>query len=325
VIDSPYVGKHLKDHVQVPLFFPSSAAGVSMKEVATALGPDALREPAGPLPADSSQDANLPVELQDLKREAERRFNEWATTGRGLISSSLYDAAAWFSTGLGDLHSHDVQIACIPCGYTLELWNALLRVDASQFFDNAAQRLSAEAQSMIILANPVLPHSEGEILIESADPAVHPDIRMNYYADPHDLKVMVAALRRAFDIVEHWPGRQRIGAWLAPPFLAAKHGHQQGSRPDDALLEDLALHFSITVYHLTGTCRIGDVVDPQLRVRDVRGLRVADASVMPNLVSGNTNAASVMVGEKAAEMIAADHGIKLSGFVGAMSKRQSSA
>ena len=79
---------------------------------------------------------------------------------------------------------------------------------------------------------------------------------------------------------------------------------------------DLALHFSITVYHHTCTCRIGDVVDPRLRVMGARNLRVADASIMPNVISGNTNAPSIMIGEKAAEMIASDHGVKLVAFVG---------
>jgi choline dehydrogenase-like flavoprotein len=103
-----------------------------------------------------------------------------------------------------------------------------------------------------------------------------------------------------------------VGAW----FLAQKHGYREGATPSDALLEDLALHFSLTVYHLTCTCRIGSVVDPRLRVMGVGKLRVADASVMPNVVSGNTNAASIMIGEKAAEMVAADHGVKLAEFVG---------
>jgi choline dehydrogenase-like flavoprotein len=84
----------------------------------------------------------------------------------------------------------------------------------------------------------------------------------------------------------------------------------------DELLADMAMHFSITVYHLVSTCRIGSVVDPRLRVMGVNNLRVADASIMPNIVSGNTNAASIMIGEKAAEMIAADHGVKLAEFVG---------
>jgi choline dehydrogenase-like flavoprotein len=73
--------------------------------------------------------------------------------------------------------------------------------------------------------------------------------------------------------------------------------------PLDALLEDLALHFSLTVYHETSTCRIGDVVDSRLRVMGVLILRVADASIMPNVISGNTNAPTIMIGERLAEFV----------------------
>jgi len=165
-----------------------------------------------------------------------------------------------------------------------------------------------------VLANPVLPHSEGEIVLESADPTVHPAIRMNYFGDDYDMKVMIAVLRKALEVMAHWPSNRKIGPLMVPPVLARKHGYSEGTTPSDALLEDLALHFSLTVYHLTSTCRIGSVVDPQLRVMGVGRLRVADASVMPNVVSGNTNAASIMIGEKAAEMVAADHGVKISEF-----------
>ncbi len=67
-----------------------------MMEMGLSMGPDALRAPAGPLPADPADDANLPEELKAVKAEAERRLGEWAATGRGLVSSSLYDAGAWF-------------------------------------------------------------------------------------------------------------------------------------------------------------------------------------------------------------------------------------
>jgi choline dehydrogenase-like flavoprotein len=314
--DSPHVGKHLKDHLQVGFFFPAPGAGVSMAEIGISFGPDALRAPAGPLPADPGDGAAMPAELQAVKQEAERRLSEWATTGRGLVSSSLSEACAWFSTGLGDPHTHDAQIALFACGYNRDIWSRCLRVDPDQYFDDASRRLAADAESVILLANPVQPHSEGEIVLASADPTADPLIRMNYFADPHDMKVMLAVMRKVLEIAAHWPAHRTIGPLLVPPFLAAKHGHVEGAVPSDALLEDLARHYSFTVYHPTTTCRIGSVVDPRLRVIGVDGLRVADASVMPNVVAGNTNAAAIMIGEKAAEMLAADHGVTLREFVG---------
>jgi len=287
LLDQPHVGKHLKDHLMLPLYFPAPGAGLSMNEIGLSMGSAALRGPGGPLPADPAADADLPAELQAMKLEADRRLAEWETTGRGVISSSLTDACVFCSTGLGDLHSHDMEII---------------------FF--------ATGGDETLFANPVLPHSEGEIVLTSADPRTHPEIRMNYYSDPYDMKVMVAAARRTLDIAQRWPGNRKVGPILIPPFLAEKHGYVVGTEPSDALLEDFALHFSLTVYHHTCTCRIGDVVDPRLRVLGVANLRVADASVMPNVTSGNTNAPSIMIGEKAAEMIAADHSVKLASFVG---------
>jgi choline dehydrogenase-like flavoprotein len=315
-VDSPHVGKHLKDHLQVPLFFATPGTGTTMAEVGFSMGSAALRGPGGPLPADPSDDETLSEELEALKSQADARLADWAATGKGLPASSLYDAGAWFSTGLGDHHSHDAQIGCVPSGYNEDLWSANLNIDTERFFDDRAARLSADAQSMIILANPVLPRSEGEIVLTSADPLAPPAIRMNYYGDDHDLKVMLAVMRRGLSIAEHWPAELTIGPWMVPPFLAQKHQYREGAKPSDALLEDMALHFSITVYHHSCTCRIGDVVDPRLKVAGVGRLRVADASIMPDIVSGNTNAASIMIGEKAAEMVAADHGVRLREFVG---------
>jgi choline dehydrogenase len=316
LVDSPHVGKHLKDHIQVPLVFAAPGIGVAMADVGLSMGAAALRQPAGPLPADPREDDAMPAELQALKEEAERRVAEWHATGCGLASSSLYDACAWFSTGLGDRHSHDAQIAFFASGANHDLWHFCLNVDTSMYFDDEATRLAPNAEQIIVLANPVLPHSEGEIVLASAEAAVQPTIRMNYLGDPHDVAVMVAVIRRALEVAAHWPSRHPIGPLMVPPVLARKHAWREGGVPGDALLEDFARHFSLTVYHLTCTCRIGSVVDPRLRVVGVERLRVADASVMPEIVSGNTNAASIMIGEKAAEMIAAEHGVKLAQFVG---------
>jgi len=156
---------------------------------------------------------------------------------------------------------------------------------------------------VIVLANPVQPRSEGEVVLSSAEPLDQPGIRMNYYDDPHDMEVMVAVLRRALDVVANWPTPHELGPLLVPPALAAKRAYVTGDTPSDALLADLARHYSFTVYHLTSTCRMGSVVDARLRVIGVADLRVADASIMPNVVSGNTNAAAIMIGEKAADLI----------------------
>ncbi|MBE2241580.1 MAG: GMC family oxidoreductase N-terminal domain-containing protein, partial [Burkholderiaceae bacterium] len=277
VVDSPHVGKHLKDHLHVGFIFPAPGSGVSMLQVGISFGPDALRAPAGPLPADPADDDKLPPELQGLKAEAVRRITEWATTGSGLVSSSLYDAAAWFNTGLGDAHTHDAQISVFVCGYNDDIWKRCLRIDPNDRFDDAARHLAPDAENLILLANPVQPHSEGEVVLADGDPTHHPVIRMNYFADPHDMKVMLAVMRRTLDIAAHWP--RPLGAQLLPPALVKKHGHVEGAAPSDALLEDLALHYSMTVYHATSTCRIGDVVDARLRVNGVQRLRVADASV----------------------------------------------
>ena len=257
----PAVGKHLKDHLHCALFFPAKGIGVPVAEVGVSAGPDALRAPAGPLPADPADDADLPPELAGLKAEAERRLGEWLETGESLVSSSLYDAVTFFSTGLGDAYSHDAQIGFVPCGYDEGLLGDRLRIDTSLYFADPEATLAADQENMIVLANPVLPHSEGEIVLKSADPSEPPEIRMNYYTDPYDLKVMVAVMRRALEIVSNWQGPNKPGPLNVPPILAQKHGYKEGEPPSDALLENMALHFSTTVYHLCCTCRMGDVVD----------------------------------------------------------------
>jgi choline dehydrogenase-like flavoprotein len=314
--DLPDVGKHLQDHLQLALVFPAPGIGVSMTELGMSMGPDALRAPAGPLPADPADDAGLPEELEAVRAEAERRVTEWATTGHGLASSSLYEACAWYSTGLGDEHTHDAQIGFFICGYNADLWRDCLRIDPADYFEDPETALGPDAESVIVLANPVKPHSQGEIVLTGSDPADAPEIRMNYYGDPHDIDVMVSVVRKALDVVDNWPDPDALGPLLVPPALAAAHDHKTGDEPTDELIIDLAKHYSATVYHLTSTCRIGDVVDDRLRVDGVAGLRVADASVMPDVVSGNTNAAVIMIGEKAAELLAADHGITLREHVG---------
>jgi choline dehydrogenase-like flavoprotein len=316
VVDAPEVGQNLKDHLQLALFFDAPGLGVSMGTFGVAMGPDALRAPAGPLPADPADDATLPPELAGLKAEAERQLTEWATTGNGLVASSLYDASAFFSTGLGDEHTHDAQIGLFACGYNADILSGLMRIDAHEYLADPETTFAPTAENMMVLANPVQPHSVGEIRLSSANPLDAPDIRFNFYDDPHDMKVMTAVYRKCLEIQQRLQDEHGAGPVSVPPALAAKHGHRPGDHFTDELIEDIALHYSWSVYHPTSTCRIGSVVDPQLRVLGVQGLRVADASVMPDVVSGNTNAACIMIGEKAAELIGHEYGLELDEYVG---------
>lgn len=142
------------------------------------------------------------------------------------------------------------------------------------------------------------PRSMGHVEIRSADPTVPPRIVTNYLTDPHDAKVLVSGLEILRDIYQH-PSFRNL---LAPD----EHAPGQALRTT-AELEDYARHKGGTVFHASGTCRMGSdkraVVDPALRVQGIERLRVVDASVMPRMVSTNTNAAAILIGEKGAAMI----------------------
>lgn len=305
-LDSPHVGKHLKDHYQVPMVFAAPGIATPLGELGLSAGPDALRGPGGPLPADPADDATLTAEQLAIKHEAERRLAEWQETGSGLAASSIYDGICFFSTGLGDEYTHDGQIGCIPTCYGRDVIEDRLFIDVDRMFEDFDSMVQPDAQYISLLASNCVPRSEGELVIASPDPAVHPVIHLNYFDDPHDLKVMVAIMRKALEIAKIWDG---LGEWIASPELAKLHGYVPGEEPSDALLENTALHLAVTVYHLSCTCRIGDVVDPRLRVFGVRNLRVADASVMPEIPSGNINAPCIMIGERASDLIKQDHGL----------------
>lgn len=310
-LDLPAVGKHLKDHLYVPLCFPAEKIGIPVSEIATSMGSESLRGPDGPLPVSPADDANLSEELKALKDDADQRLKDWEETGSGLAASSFYDGIAFFSTGLGDDHTHDAQIGFNATGNVASLFREQLNIDTDFFAEDIDAAFSAESENVSLLASNCVPRSEGEVTLVSADPSVPPEIDLNYYSDPYDLKVMVAIVRRTLDVAANWPGPHKLGPVMIPPKLRQLHGYEDGATPSDALLENFALHSSMTIYHLCCTCRMGDVVDPRLRVYGVKKLRVADASIMPDIVSGNTNAASIMIGERAADLLAEDHKLTL--------------
>jgi choline dehydrogenase len=144
------------------------------------------------------------------------------------------------------------------------------------------------------------PTSRGHVRITSPDPAAHPSIRPNYLATEDDRRVAADAVRVTRRIVsmpalrKYQPQEFRPGPEIA----------------DDAALAKAAGDISTTIFHPVGTCRMGAdpnaVVDPRLKVHGLTGLRIADASVMPTITSGNTNSPTLMIAEKAADMILED-------------------
>jgi len=147
----------------------------------------------------------------------------------------------------------------------------------------------------------ILPESRGEVLLRDGDPSSPAAVRANYLDVEADLDVLVRGVAVARDLARTKPFDDFRGEELGPG----------DSVRGDAELRAFVRANATTLWHPVGTCRMGTdreaVVDPQLRVHGLSGLRVADASVMPSIVAGNTNAACVMIGEKAADLIRQSH------------------
>ena len=207
--------------------------------------------------------------------------------GRGFATTFPYEAGAFLKTR-ADLLAPDIQVHFMPA---LES-TANLHVP-SPFRKTPAE----ETHGFSLRVGPVNPESRGWIGLRSADPAAPALIQPNYLQDEADCRTTIAGIRMVREVV-------------GQPALAAYRGRELA--PGDDLQTDAELTAwlranAMTTFHPVGTCRMGQdpmaVVDARLKVHGIEGLRVADASVMPVITSGNTNAAAIMIGEKAAEFI----------------------
>jgi len=203
---------------------------------------------------------------------------------KGLLTLSAAHIAA-FCKSRPDLAGPDIQFHILPA-----------TMDTEKLMTEQKMELEGEP-GLTIAPCQVRPESRGSIRIRSPNPTVYPAIQPNYLSDPIDQQVAVAALRWARKIAT----QPALSKWVDHEMLPGPD-----ATTDDALLAFARMTGS-TIYHPVGTCQMGHgpqaVVDPQLRVHGVQALRVVDASVMPRLVSGNTNAPTIMIAEKAADLI----------------------
>ena len=200
--------------------------------------------------------------------------------GKGPLTSNVGEAAAFVRID-PNAQAPDLEIILAPVFFM------------QHAFENP------EGHGITIASVLLRPKSRGSIRLRSTDPNEAPIIRANYFTEEADLQMLVEGVKRSREIArtnalapyrgrEVWPGEER--------------------QTDKEIADFIVDHFQ-SLYHPVGTCRMGNnesaVVDPELRVRGVQGLRVVDASVMPSIIGGHTNAPTVMIAERAADLIKA--------------------
>jgi choline dehydrogenase len=210
----------------------------------------------------------------------------WALFGTGPFATNACAGNVFLRTE-PQLDRPDMQLTCPAGGAAAEpgarIWYPLIR--------------RAPDHGLAVAVSMIREDSRGTVTLRSADPADPPRILFNLFTEPSDVKRMIRGIRAAREIYSREPLKSLIRGEVMPG----------PDRTSDADLEDYIRATGAITHHPVGTCRMGlddlAVVDPELRVRGIERLRVIDASVMPNVPGGNTNAPTIMVAEKGADLI----------------------
>ncbi|XP_055316817.1 glucose dehydrogenase [FAD, quinone]-like [Sitodiplosis mosellana] len=270
----PGVGRNLQDHIMLPYIF--------------SLHKSTAQSPTYQFLADN--------------------FMSYLLNRSGMFSNlGSVDYMGFFST-LNDTLYPDIQVMhyLISKQSTDSMKFLLSLFNYKQHIIDAVVAANLEADTLLVLMILLNPKSHGSITLRSKKPFDSPKIHTNYLKEIDDVKTLVRAMKIIDKLTETKIFKEHEGEIVNFELKEC----DRFPRNADTFWECYVRHLSITVYHPVGTCKMGSpsddegsVVDGQLNVHGVNGLRVADASIMPKIVSGNTNAATVMIGEKVAEFI----------------------
>ncbi|MFT7108365.1 MAG: choline dehydrogenase [Yoonia sp.] len=205
---------------------------------------------------------------------------EWLFWKTGLGSSNQFESAGFIRSDAG-INYPDIQFHFLPIAVSYD------------------GKVAPDGHGFQAHVGPMRSKSRGQVTLRSADPADHPKIEFNYMSDPQDWIDFRKCIRLT---------REIFAQPAFDPFRGREIQPGEDAQSDDAL-DDFIREHAESAYHPCGTCKMGDasdpmaVVDPETRVIGVAGLRVADSSIFPRVTNGNTNGPSLMVGEKAADLI----------------------
>ena len=203
--------------------------------------------------------------------------------GKSFLANTVFEAVAFLRTSLAS-DIPDLQLHLLPWSYVSPNQDEAIRHDVDP------------RPSITILSTLIYPRSRGTLRLASSDPTTAPLIDFQYLADPADLEVLAEGSEMVREIM--------AGAAFGG---AVKEEIHPGRNLQGQELRDAILNRATSVYHGVGTCRMGvdelAVVGPDLRVRGIEGLRVCDASIMPSITGGNTNAPAIMIGERGADLV----------------------
>ncbi len=210
-------------------------------------------------------------------------LQELIRPGKTFMANSVFESVGFVRTSQAT-DVPDLQLHLLPWSYVSPNQDEPIRHDVDP------------RTSLTVLATLIYPRSRGTLRLASSDPTAAPLIDPQYLADAADLEVLAEGSEMVREIM--------AGAAFGG---AVKEEIHPGANLQGTDLREAILNRATSVYHGVGTCRMGvdelSVVDPQLKVRGIDGLRVADASIMPSITGGNTNAPAIMIGEKAADLL----------------------